>query len=92
MNVIVKGSFDRDADSIRGKELRIALDSKLQQIEKARDISQITGLKLLRNYSHHFRIVVKAGKFSYRIGAIIRNEKVWVIRFLPRKKIYQKFP
>jgi hypothetical protein len=92
MKIIVKGTFDRDVDKARSKELRLALDNKITQIERAKDILQITGLKLLEGYSHHYRIAVKSKNHSYRIGAIIRNDTIWLIRFLPRRIVYKSFP
>ena len=44
MKIVVKGSFDRDVEKARNKEIRHSLDSKITQIEKARDISNITGI------------------------------------------------
>jgi hypothetical protein len=55
MKIIAKGTFDRDIDKVHSKELRLALDSKITQIERARNLSQITGVKLLEGYSHHYR-------------------------------------
>jgi hypothetical protein len=92
MKIMVKPSFGKDVDRTRSRELLIALDEKLDQILKAKTADQITGLKLLRGYSHHFRIYVKTEKLSYRIGAIIRGDMVWLIRFLPRRVIYKKYP
>jgi len=92
MIIVVKGSFDRDTDKIRSKELRLALDEKITQLETAKNTSHITGLKQLRNYTHHYRIQVKTTKQSYRIGAIIRGQKIWLVRFLPRKIVYKQFP
>jgi hypothetical protein len=77
---------------VRGKEIRHALDNKNSQIEKAENITHITGVILLEGYSHHYRIIVKSKNYSYRIGAIIRGETIWVVRFLPRKIVYKKFP
>jgi hypothetical protein len=92
MKVIVKGSFYRDTDKTKSKELRHSLDIKITQIEHAKNIFHITGVKLLRGYSHHYRIIVKSLNHSYRIGAIIRGETIWLVRFLPRRIIYQSFP
>lgn len=92
MKVIFKGSFERDIDKIRNKELRFALDDKIAQILKAENIHHITGLKVLQGYSHHFRILVKSPKLTYRIGAIVRENSIWMVRFLPRKSVYRKFP
>ena len=59
MKIIVKGSFYRDTDKARSKELRHVLDNKITQIERAKDIFHVTGVKLLEGYSHHYRIIVK---------------------------------
>ena len=92
MKIIVKGTFDRDIDKAHNKDLRLSHDAKITQIEQAKNLSQVTGVKLLEGYSHHYRILVKSKNHSYRIGAIIRNETVWLIRFLPRRIIYKSFP
>jgi len=92
VKVIVKGSFDRDISKVRNKALRLKLSDKITQIESAKDISEVTSVKLLRGYTHHYRIAVKTDTESYRIGAIIRGDTVWLVRFLPRKTIYLKFP
>ncbi|HTB33074.1 MAG TPA: type II toxin-antitoxin system RelE/ParE family toxin [Bacteroidia bacterium] len=92
MKIIVKGTFGRDIDKTRSMELRLALDNKITQIEKVKVLSQVTGVKLLEGYSHHYRIVVKSKNHSYRIGAIVRNETIWLVRFLPRRIIYKSFP
>ena len=92
MNIIPKGTFDRDTDKVRNKELRIALDNKIGQIIKAKTLSNVTGVILLEGYSHHYRIIVKSKKHSYRIGAIVRGATIWIVRFLPRRIIYKSFP
>ena len=92
MEIIFKPSFQRDTGHVKDRELLIVLKEKVQQISKAQSVNNITGLKLLKGYSHQFRIVVKTGRFSYRIGDVIRKNKIWMVRFLPRKIIYEKFP
>jgi mRNA-degrading endonuclease RelE of RelBE toxin-antitoxin system len=92
MKIIVKPAFARDVDRLHDKELKLILDSKITQIEKAKSIEHITGLKLLRTYHVHYRIKVETRKHKYRIGAIIRKETIWLVRFCPRKKIYLEFP
>jgi mRNA interferase RelE/StbE len=92
MKLIVKPGFVRDIDRVHDKELKITLDSKITQIEKAKSTEHITGLKLLRTYQVHYRIKVETKKHKYRIGAIIRKETIWLVRFCPRKRIYLEFP
>ena len=91
MEIIIKPSFNRDI-TIRDKALKKTLESKILQIIRAKDISHITGLKLLKGYSRHYRIKVSTKKKEYRVGAVIRDKKIWLVRFLHRRKIYKKFP
>ncbi len=92
MVIINNPSFKRDIDNVNNRELLVVLREKIRQIEAAPTIAHITGLKLLRGYSTHYRIHVKTGKLSNRIGAVVRGKTIWLVRFLSRKKIYQKFP
>lgn len=92
MNIIVKPGFARDVDKIRHKELLDTLDEKISQIEKAKSISNITALKLLRGYKVHYRIKVETPRYKYRIGAIIRGDIIWLVCFSPRRKVYRLFP
>ena len=92
MNVVFKPKFRRDIDKINNRELLTALQDKIAQVKKAEDKSIITGLKLLRGYTHQYRISVKTDKQSYRIGAVIRKNTILFVRFLPRKIIYKEFP
>jgi len=90
--VFTKGSFYRDVSAVSDGALLEALKDKIKQMETAADMSRITGLKLLKGYQTHYRIKVVAGKASYRIGAIIRTNTIWLVRFLPRKGVYREFP
>lgn len=92
MRIIVKPAFERDIDKVRNRALLKILDEKIIQIEKAKTIDNITGLKLLRTYKVHYRIKVETARQHYRIGAVIRGKTIWLVRFLPRKKIYELFP
>ncbi len=92
MKVIFKPKFKRDVDKISSRELLVVLKEKILKIKNADSLDSITGLKLLRGYSHHYRIIIKTGDFSYRIGAMIRGNKIWLIRFLPRSIVYKQFP
>lgn len=83
---------ERDVDKLRYKRLKATIDSKITQIENAKSIAQITGIKRLRAYKIHYRIKVETLKTKYRIGAIVRGNTIWLVRFSPRKKIYFEFP
>ena len=92
MRVVPKSKFERDVLKIRKPLLLEALYQKIEQMEKASSIDNVTGVKILRGYTHHHRIIVKSEKESYRIGAIIRANTIWLVRFLPRRTIYKEFP
>ena len=92
MEVVARSAFNRDVDLIKDDDLKEALAKKIFQIIKAKDISHTTGIKLLRGYTTHYRIKIQTGKHSYRIGAVVRGNKIWLARFLPRVKIYKQFP
>ncbi len=92
MKVFVKGSFKRDVARVSDLSLLLALQEKVAQIEMAIDATNITGLKLLRGYQTHYRIYVRTPGTSYRVGAVIRGQSIWLVRFLPRRTIYQQFP
>jgi mRNA interferase RelE/StbE len=92
MKIIIKPAFKRDSDRVHTKELLQALSYKIEQIENAKSIQHITGLKKLRGYITYYRIYVKVSRQSYRIGAIIKGNTIWLVRFLPRRVIYRKFP
>ena len=92
MKVILKPTFQRDSDKIKNQELLHVLRERLIQLNKATHFSEVDGLKKMRSYVRAYRITVKTSKHSYRIGAIIRGDTIWLVRFLPRKIIYKKFP
>jgi hypothetical protein len=92
VKVFTKGSFHRDVANVKDVSLLKALKEKIEQIEVAVSSSQVTGLKRLTGYEAHYRIYVKTNKESYRIGAIIRGNTIWLVRFLSRRKIHREFP
>ena len=92
MNVFTKGSFNRDVADVSDTVLLEALKGKIVQLKDASDISQVTGMKLLKGYVTHYRIKIVTKSTSFRMGVVVRGNTVWLVRFLSRKKIYQNFP
>lgn len=89
MKVIVKGAFRKDYAN-KSKTIRLLIDAKITQIERAKNISGITGLLLLEGYTHHYRIKIDNKHKQYRILAIIRNDTVYVLRFIQRRIAYSR--
>jgi len=89
MELIAKGEFYRNVAKHRNRELAIAIDETLRQVQQAKSIEDIQQLKKLRKFSVYYRIKVKD---DYRIGVIIRGNKVWLACFGHRNNIYKNFP
>ena len=89
MELIVKGQFFRDIAKICDVHLLEAIRNKALEVENAEKIIQIQNLKKLRKYKTQYRIKVDD---EYRIGAVIRSDKIWFVRFGHRNIFYKKFP
>ncbi len=89
MNVIFKGSFRRDAARINDRSVKKSLMEMIEVVKTASDISKIHHLVKLWKFKVHYRIEVEG---NYRVGIIIRQNKVWFVRVLHRSKIYKEFP
>ena len=87
MNIEIRRSFEKDAlrlPAVAQTQLSKMVD-KLTQVEK---ISELTSCKKLSGFKNAYRI--RMGE--YRIGFIIENGTVELIRVLGRKEIYKYFP
>lgn len=90
MELIVEGSFYRDLKNYTNHNLLNAVYDTIYQVQNAKNISQIQNLIKLEKYNVHYRIKVSD---DYRIGIIIRGNKVWFARFGHRNIFYKKlFP
>ena len=89
MELRFEGQFDRDID-INNRKVLAKVGEVIRNVEEAENSSQINGLKKLRKYKTQYRIKVAD---DYRIGAIIRGNIVWFVRFGHRNLFYKKlFP
>ena len=89
MIVAFKGSFHRDASNLNDRLVKNAAREVVLRVKAASHISQIQHLVKLRQFNVHYRIEIVG---NYRIGIIIRNNKVWFVRLLHQSKIYREFP
>lgn len=89
MELIVKGTFDRDITSYTNRHLLEMVQEAFENIKNAKSISQIQNLVKLREYKIFYRIQIAN---DYRMGIIIRKNTVWAIRFGHRNTIYKYFP
>lgn len=88
MNLLIDKSFDKDLKKIKDKSLRLKIANSLESIIEAESLDQIKQVKKLKGEDNFYRI--KIG--DYRLGFVIEEETITVLRFLHKKDIYKYFP
>jgi mRNA interferase RelE/StbE len=87
MKVAIRKSFIKDADKLP-PGIQHSIAEIIDQINSARQISQLTNCKKLKGYKTAYRI-----RFGpYRIGFFYEKGIVELVRVLSRKDIYRYFP
>lgn len=91
MELRFRPKFRRDLLNLKGKiKLNQIIYEIIQQIKSARNITEISGHKPLDLYKTRFRIKIKLSeKENYRMGLIIKGNKIWFERILPRPDFYK---
>ena len=89
MELIAKGSFYRDLIKHSDKATLEAVYGTLRNISQAKSVAQIHQLKKLRKYKTLYRVKIVN---DFRLGLVIRSNKVWVARFCHRSIFYKQFP
>lgn len=80
MQIVIRGSFYRDWSKIGNKELSKILHKKIEEVESAGNISQISRLKKLRNYSARYKIEIIVRKKIYWALCIVKENKIEFLR------------
>lgn len=88
MKVIFKESFLKDLERVRDATVRQRVREVIEQVETAKTLSEIAGIKKLRGSDRYYRI--RTG--DYRVGLILEGNTIVFVRFLHRKDIYRYFP
>jgi mRNA-degrading endonuclease RelE of RelBE toxin-antitoxin system len=94
MDVRYKPSFSRDLRKIKSdSELVKLLFNTINNLKAAKNIDGIYHLKKLKEYTIFYRVKIKFNeKKDYRLVIAIRGNIIWLLRFLPRHKVYDEFP
>lgn len=87
MKFEIRKSFEKDADKLPASVKR-RLAFMLEQISKAKKISDIKSCKKLKGHKSAYR--VRLGDF--RIGFFFEYKIIELVRILQRKDIYRYFP
>ena len=88
MELEQRSSFNRDLRRLRNRNILKRLRQKIEELEQASAITDISGVKKLQSVSNIFRIRIG----HHRLTIAIERNKVELIRFRHRRDIYRSFP
>lgn len=87
MRIEIKASFVKDLKTVP-KDYREKIATIICTMEQAFNLSNLTGIKKLKGYQNFYRIQVGA----YRLGFVLEENAIVLVRFLHRREIYRFFP
>lgn len=88
MIIEIDESFKKDFLSLKNKEIEKRIIQKLNQLEKAKNLNELSNLKKMKWFDNFFRLRV----WDYRIWFEFYWNKVILLRVRSRKDIYNIFP
>ena len=88
MEIEYNAGFTRDLRRIHSLELRQRMLRKIEEIEDADAITEVTGVRRMTGTGHYYRIRIR----DYRLGFAVEGDLVTLLRFLHRRDIYRHFP
>jgi len=87
MNLIFYQSFRKDLEKIKDRQVLDQIKALLDKLERAKNLKCIHGIKKIASTRNAYRIRVR----DYRIGLLLRNQTIELVRVLHRKDIYKYF-
>ncbi len=90
MEIVVDETFFKDLTKLKDKSLYKRIDKIIEEIKRARNLSEIKNLKKLAigRSNDYYRLRIA----DYRIGIRFIDSKIVFVRILHRKEIYRYFP
>ena len=88
MEVDFRTSFTRDLRRIRSAEVRQRVLHKVEELEAASTIEEVSGSRRLTADGRQYRVRIG----DYRLGITMEGEMAVLVRFLHRREIYRVFP
>lgn len=88
MKTEFRASFGKDLKAIKDKGLLERVKEAIEAIEHASSFAELPSLKKLKGSKNYFRQRVG----DYRLGLVLEEDTVVLVRFLNRKDIYKYFP
>jgi mRNA-degrading endonuclease RelE of RelBE toxin-antitoxin system len=81
-------SFERDLRAIKEQSVRSQVRAALETLQGAPSLREVSNVKKLQGEENAYRI--RVGEF--RIGAVLQDDTLVLVRFLHRRDIYRYFP
>jgi len=88
VKISFRRSFAKDLKKIRQQALRQELQAVLEQIEQSTSLHDLPNVKHLTSEGSYYRIRIG----DYRLGLLLEDDVVTVVRFLHRRDLYRYFP
>ncbi len=88
MELRFKGKFNKDIAN-RSQKVSDEIRETIWNVKLAPDISKIQNLVKLKKHKVHYRVRIAN---DYRIGVVIRGNKIWFACFGHRSGFYKNFP
>lgn len=88
MKAEFKRSFVKDLERVRDQSLKRRVRETIELIERAENLQEMGDVRKLRGSDRYYRIRIG----DYRLGLVVENDTVVLVRFLHRKDIYKYFP
>ena len=88
MEVEYSAGFTRDLRRIRSSDIRQRALRKIEEIEEASAITQVTHVVRMTGGGSYYRVRIG----DYRLGITVQGNMVTMLRFLHRRDIYRFFP
>lgn len=88
MKIKYKRQFSKDLDELPTIELKAEVAAVIRTVEAAASLSDVTNVKKLKGYKTAYRIRVG----DFRIGLVVENNEVSLVRVINRRDIYRLFP
>ena len=88
MQIIFRRSFAKDVKKIRQKVVRQEVQAVIEQIERSTTLYDVPNVKRLTSEGPYYRIRIG----YYRLGLLLEDDTVIMVRFLHRRDIYRYFP
>ncbi len=88
MKVVVLRQFQKDLQKINSKDINTEILNLIEILENTKSIRLLVNVKKMKGFSKYYRIRIG----DYRIGCLVDQNSVELMRFAHRKDIYSIFP